>query len=896
MTVRLIRNRRRLGFALFAAAIGLAVSGPHAAAVVPSEPEPVVTDTALFAEPSNTATTLTRGGSSVTVSKTAALTRESLTVSWSGMTPSQSAQGGAINYPVVVMQCRGYNPSREDCWNGRFYDNGDPGGGPSGIFRPDIYLPAETSSWTASRFDTAIFGRFFQLPFRQPDGSYRALRLPEGYWSVAGLGDDYKLGSVRIPPAEDFAPSTMNYRRGTTLPAGTGEVATWANTSFENPSLGCSDTSPCSLVVVPVKDRPCRTVPHISQVRNDYCNGNGKIQAGNSSYWQLLGNWYERYVFRTSFTPRATSCAQRDDMATLYGSELVSEAMRRWVPVRCQSSSPVALDYTRGWEPDGRRLVGSTDPIAPSGFASDGAVVTEPAGPDESVTRGRRPAYAPVAVSGFAIGYRWEKTDGIGGTPVAQLKLNARLVAKLLTQSYPGGYRVGLGLPVNPNAPTNPQNLLWDPEFLQLNPGAADWAGRGYSRSPIAMSIPVFKTDVVLALTRWLWSDPSARAFLQGKPDPWGTTVNKAYRGWQLPRDDYELRDGWLLPPGEGLMSGYSPQQLSAQTTNSWADAADILMTAWPRSQGVGLPQTPNPDFPTVLLRDQVQPAGLRHMIGLSTTSELAKAGMQTALLQNTAGEFVGPTVESMTYALDGATVDQSSGVWRINHPAMDKRGYPGTMISYAMVPTATLKGAAPKRYADTLRWLSTDAQSYGPEAGQLPDGYLALTDPMKEQAARVADAVEQQTGTPPIPPMNHDPLPGPKDPTPNDPAANQPGQTTPGSSGTGTGTGTGTGAAGTNSRPGSAPTTPGTSPSAGNTKPPLQAAGTKPASAATQGESLGWLTWGIPALLLAGLTAGVASPGIQLVAQPGHPVRRGVVAGGSYIAGLLRRGRRRSG
>jgi hypothetical protein len=195
------------------------------------------------------------------------------------------------------------------------------------------------------------------------------------------------------------------------------------------------------------------------------------------------------------------------------------------------------------------------------------------------------------------------------------------------------------------------------------------------------------------------------------------------------------------------------------------------------------------------------------------------------------------------------------------------------------------LKSTEASRYADTLRWLSTDGQLYGQEAGQLPAGYLALTDPMRAQAAKVADAVENQTGTPPIPPA--DPLPDDKDPTPDD---NGTGTPSPSGGNTNSPDDNGTGT----NKPGSTPTTPG--PSGSPSKAGAQAAGTKNASATTQGESLGWLAWGLPALLVAGLAAGVASPGIRLIAQPNHPVRRGIVAGGSYIAALLRRGRRRNG
>jgi hypothetical protein len=100
--------------------------------------------------------------------------------------------------------------------------------------------------------------------------------------------------------------------------------------------------------------------------------------------------------------------------------------------------------------------------------------------------------------------------------------------------------------------------------------------------------------------------------------------------------------------------------------------------------------------------------------------------------------------------------------VWRINYAGMDKRGNPGTMITYAAVPTSTLKEASPTRDAETLRWVSTEGQVYGAEPGELPNGYLAVTDSRRKQTAKVADAVERQIGGSVIPPKGKDPLPDP--------------------------------------------------------------------------------------------------------------------------------------
>jgi hypothetical protein len=893
--VRLIRRRRR-GAALLAVAVLFALSASYASAVVPPdhglpaaavEEEKPPPDAVVTADPSNSPVTLSRGASTVTVSRTAGLTRQMMNVSWTGMTPSEQNSSTGDKFAVAVMQCRGYNPDRSDCWMANPVT-----GNHLGNFVGSSYLPAEDTQWRTTVPVTN--GQQYAIPFRKSDGTFHASARPgaTGVWLVPGLAQRH-VPPVGNTSVDDYTPGTANERLGFTRPNGTGEVQTWANTKADNPSLGCSETSACSLVVVPIQRQPCRKSPPVTEAEATKCANSAA--AGNDvtpKYWSLLANWYQRYVFKLSFAPTAATCAQRPDSAKLIGSELMGEAMRRWVPARCQQSSPAGLDYTRAWEPESRTQFGQTDPIAASGYAADAVVVTDPT-EQESVVTARKPGYAPIGISGFAIGFNWEKSEGAGGGQVADMKFNQRLVAKLLTQSYPGKWRSG-STAVNPNAPTNPTNILKDPEFLQLNPTAAQWTGDSDAVGT-QLIIPTARTDVMMTLTRWIWSDPSAKAFLQGKADPWGMTVNKTYRGWELPRYDYDLRDGWIVPKGsDSTWDGFAPQQMGSQPSNSWANGSDALMTAWPLSQA---PKSPNQGIPPVPKRDDAQLPGFRHMIALSTTSELEKVGMRTASLKNSSGAYVAPDVESMTFALDGATVDKSSGVWQIDPAKMDIRGYPGTMISYAEVPTTTLKPTEARRYADTLRWMSTDAQQYGQEAGQLPDGYLALTQPMRDQAAKVADAVENQTGTPPIP--DDDPLPDDNDPTPDDPQSTDPngtGQSTvPNQNGTGNSNGTGNN--NTTSPTTSAPTTPGTTPSAANpSKNQPQANGSiKPVSATTQGDSLGWLAWGIPALLIAGLAAGVASPGIRLIAQPDHPVRRGIVAGGSYLVALARRGRRRS-
>jgi hypothetical protein len=818
------------------------------------------TDQAVFAPPSNLPSTLTRGRGRVTLSQSAGLTRQLMSVSWSGMHPSTS-DGSGSGSNVMVMQCRGWNPSREDCWMGDTTLAGDALGGHSGFANSGFFAPADSSPWQQS----TLFGTQLTVPFRRGDGK-PLIHTSGKDWAVLGLG-----GNV-----DDFSPGTANYRRGFTGRGGAGEIRTWVNTAFENPSLGCSSATHCSLVVVPIRPHPCRS--RLPATQADLCRGMAADpQQPSPAYWQLAANWNQRYVFQLSLAPAAFACAQRADTAAFIGSEAIGAAMRRWVAARCAPSSPVALDYTVDTEPDARRQVGTATAGGGTQYLADAAITGEAAATAD--TAGRRPQYAPVAVSGFAIGFVWDRllADGSSTAEVRDLRLNARLVAKLLTQSYPGRYASNsAGVPVDPNTRGNPDSLVNDPEFGRLNPGAAQLLATNLVTQ---LGLHGANNDVFLALSRWLWSDADARNFLQGKPDPWKMRVNAAYRGWKLPTDAYGLRDGWTVPKkSDDALAGYQPGSITAQPVPSWSRSADILLTAQPASQH------PEPDPTTHLVtlqRDPAQTIGTRSLLVVSTTSELALAGAHTASLRNAAGKFVQPNGIGLAYALRNAKPAPGTGILQIDQHKMDPRGYPGAIVSYAMVPTAGLPKIQAKRYADTIRWLAGPAQTYGAMPGQLPPGYLALPGALRTQALHVATAVERQSGqavgpgNQPGQPTVHPTQPGNTN-GPGSGSHNQPGQVKP----------TGT------------PPTPGTT-SPNPTSPSKQpgkdhASGQAPVSSVTRGEQLGWLGWALPALLVLGLLAGVASPLIRLGAQPGNPVRNSLAIAGRRIRTAVLRSQRR--
>ena len=182
------------------------------------------------------------------------------------------------------------------------------------------------------------------------------------------------------------------------------------------------------------------------------------------------------------------------------------------------SSKAVALDYTAIGEPQTRLDVAS-------GTTDTGLVIDPLAAKDE---KSAGVVYSPVSITGLVVAFQ---VDDANGRPVTSMRLNARLVAKLITASYRSGGDAAVT--------NNPVNLFRDPEFLKLNPGVA-WPGGAPGNHPLLLGD---LSDTTEALTRWIWHDPQARAFIKGTPDPWGMKVNANYKNVGMPFSNYPLLD-----------------------------------------------------------------------------------------------------------------------------------------------------------------------------------------------------------------------------------------------------------------------------------------------------------------------------------------------------------------
>ncbi|HYQ66876.1 hypothetical protein [Actinophytocola sp.] len=496
--------------------------------------------------------------------------RQQVEIDLAGFKPTHNANNIAANgvnmeYPVVVMQCRGADPSAESCANER----------------RSVYYPGYDASATADWHDRA--GRLVSpgnptgIPGADPDERKKNLLTIEQVPFVAQDGTRY-LWDPAVNAAGDPVidePARKSYAPVDTSDAGTSVLATrsipvrpdgGAEFLFEvrqrvtQPSLGCTDTEACSIVVVPVMDMACAAGAPAD------CGGApkglppGSVGAGTDNpnswvtqrTWLAESNWRNRFVVPIRFAPDPATCSVHDQRTILpiFGSELADVAQQRWGSAYCagaRTADYLPL-YSQGSEYDGRRQF--TTMLGDS-YGQDAVLTTQP------VTDSPRPVvHAPSALTGFAVAFT---VDDAGGRQVRQLTLSPRLLAKLLTQSYspgrvPDGVRdtrtpytgspdqlAAIGAAGNANAyywehplHANPLSIWEDQEFLRLNPDLRLRDDRNsladQFQSYLAPVIFQVQSDIVMDLTRYVVSDPAARRWLDGEPDEQGMVVNPAWQ------------------------------------------------------------------------------------------------------------------------------------------------------------------------------------------------------------------------------------------------------------------------------------------------------------------------------------------------------------------------------
>lgn len=594
--------------------------------------------------------------STVTVNQTSNLVNQMVHVSWTGFTPSSTSlyDAAATDYPVMVAECRGTNPSSlTQCY-------GANNGGVQGASGPD---------------------------------------------------------------------GPMNTAYSTTATNGTGQLDVQVLTSLENQFLGCDQNHPCSLVVVPAQGGNVFVTP-------PQC-ADHSVDIGGSAIGQLAFStahgqcsWLTRIVIPLKFAPTPAACPLKNAQFSMAGSPMMARAMAQWLAGLCAGSHGLAIGYN------------STvpEPLAISeaaGGLADVALTTRPASADGISTSGRHQfVYAPVAVSAVSIAY-WIDNPGTG-KPVTSLKLDQRLVDKLLTQSYDfQNEGTGCTAPPPPRgigcdkgvASSNPITLFADPEFKKLNPAVQPVTGFGS-----AFQVPTVQSghsDMTWTVTRWIAASADASKFQQGTPDPWGMRVNGYYKGLKYPLDSFTAMDPYPV-----IAHKYSPVFPLSLADSYQAENWDPG-TSWEKDQDGNFP------------KDPIQIPGERALIAILDQASAAAFRFPVAAIPNAAGRYAQPTNAGMAAALASMT-PAGSGTLQMNLHGGNAAAYPLTMVIYAMVPTSGVSQAKAAAIARFLDFAAGPGQTPGVRPGQLPAGYLPLPANLRAQTRKAAVEVANQTGNQP--------------------------------------------------------------------------------------------------------------------------------------------------
>jgi hypothetical protein len=468
--------------------------------------------------------------------------------------------------------------------------------------------------------------------------------------------------------------------------------------------------------------------------------------------------WDRRVQVPLQFAPVASGCAITGDLRQILTNDSVESALRSWQPVFCEDPATAATVTPPLQDFQGRFSVGAE--------GNRMAVVTVP---DQGIAT---QVAAPVAVSSLVIAFVIDRqfpgeADPLDGTRVTDLRLNQRLVAKLLTQSYDsgaapnGGYGDslynGLGfydcrpdtagaqciVPERDFPTGNPRNLFEDREFLDLNPDFETWTeGRGNEFYDVANNILVSTNDMDAYGVLWDWvlADTAARAFLTGEPDQNGMRINPYYRD-QITEStssflllDPTCGDRQKLPLFDDLDfpllcgANFHPRTESdAVSVRSGVRGDTLRRTVVPSVFGGNLDD--------LAPRSDPRQEALSQLMLVMTTNHLAERfGVPTARLLNASGEYVRPTVATMTDARQEWS-ERDDGVLVAAPGEVGREGYPLTYPNYAVVDVAATTQSQNDAFADILEYVVSDGQVVGRGVGQLPPGYLPLDD------ALVADA-----------------------------------------------------------------------------------------------------------------------------------------------------------
>jgi hypothetical protein len=515
---------------------------------------------------------------------------------------------------------------------------------------------------------------------------------------------------------------------------GTGFGTIDIETISQNNGLGCETGHPCSLVVVPAQGGNISRDNNTSGPFTCQNHSNDDAADGTANAFHDFGgdntscSWDERIVVSLRFAPTASACPNRATALSVAGSPMMNAAMTQWDSGLCSGSQPIAVTYF-GNVPESQAItevLGGQDQVALTTLPS----TVGTAGGNRHYT------YAPIGIGAETIGY-WADNPNTS-EPQTGMRLNPRLVAKLITLSYDleevscslNGHQKGCDPGIGPK---NAQDFFLDPEFTKLNPHLQP--ATNSNQYPAVPMVLQSESDMTSELTRWIAANPDADAFVKGTPDHWGMRVNKYFKGVILPTSSFPTND-----PSIFISNAYSPVQ---SLTGPNSVTQDLALGAAPGDQWFLSCPAPEKVCPT---RFNQELQGQRDLYAVMDSGDSATYQLPTAALLNAAGRYVEPTKAAMAAALRSMVTAKNGITQQVNLNSKNPAAYPLTMVVYAMVPTSGVSKADGALIARWLRYVVGAAQTPGQLPGQLAPGYLPLPQRLRAETLSVANKVAAQT------------------------------------------------------------------------------------------------------------------------------------------------------
>lgn len=712
----------------------------------------------------------------VTVNQTKNLLNQAVSVSWTGGTQTRVGPGRFASDYLQLMQCWGDDdgthpdnpgPPPEKCESGA--SEAKYGGVQSGNFPGGSLTTTRIISrpgW--ANYDPSVGfqdGNQLVRPFKAVDGTEVDTFFNHDF------DPDIQGGVFWLD--QFFNIVTTNEIAGAlTGVDGKGSTLFEVDTGLEANGLGCGqqvEPTPdggkrvpkCWLVIVP------RGSPAAENEGTPF-GGSNADQFGVETSPLAPAQWANRIAIPLTFDPIDTSCPLAANLRQIVGSQYALPAASSWQPKLCEN--PDLEPYAYGTVPDAsaRQQIVLAEPGAPGM-----AVVSAPLD-SASVDPASPAVYSPLTLSGTVIAFNIERAptlsapadeQTLAGVPISQLNLTPRLIAKLLTQSYATQPGIEGSTPPYDWLKSNPAQMAKDPDFLRFNPEFSQLTvstGRSFG----GLVLPADNSDVARQLWGYVLADPEAKAWLDGKPDPWGMKVNPVYAtsasanstgiafGDPLP-SSFPKSDPYCFQADlTGAKGDLKPPALCGTDwmpyAGSFREAAHIVALAddGAKTAENGFADTTDQIWTRVIPQ---QILGTRAMLGVTDSASAFQYGVQAARLSRAGDDrdgraFIAADAKGFTAGVDAMKAGADPAVLEPDPSASVADAYPLTVLTYGAVKPLGLDATAREQYAAFVDYAASAGQVPGQQIGQLPPGYAPLPAKLITQASDAAKSIRTMT------------------------------------------------------------------------------------------------------------------------------------------------------